>query len=330
MGFQNKYYAKAVDLIAARKAANLRIWEERLAEMSAKSPDYARLNRELAKTGHELSMLFYNGSENISKDLADIEKRNLAIQTEMEKILLSFGKPADYLDAIYTCKKCGDTGFHDGARCECLEETAAMLAAKELNDSSPIKLSSFDSFSLTYYSDRIEPSIGTSARQIMSENFKFCKRYADNFHLPESGILMRGATGLGKTHLSLAIAADVIKKGYSVVYGSVPDLFRKVEKEHFSSSDDETLEILTGADLLILDDLGAEFESQFYSATLYNIINTRMNKGLPVIANTNLGNAEMQKRYSDRLVSRLKSYTTLVFHGSDVRLLRAQGNKLGV
>lgn len=45
-------------------------------------------------------------------------------------------------------------------------------------------------------------------------------------------------TGLGKTHLSLAIAGGVIKKGYGVVYGSVNNIINRLEQEHFGRSDD--------------------------------------------------------------------------------------------
>ncbi len=44
---------------------------------------------------------------------------------------------------------------------------------------------------------------------------------------------MTGGTGLGKTHLSLAIANEAIQKGYGVVYSSVGNLVTKLENEHF-------------------------------------------------------------------------------------------------
>lgn len=60
-------------------------------------------------------------------------------------------------------------------------------------------------------------------------------------------------------------------------------------------------------DLLILDDLGTEFLSQFVTAMLYNIINTRLLlEGRPTnIISTNLSFQEISKRYTDRLTSRL-------------------------
>ena len=154
----------------------------------------------------------------------------------------------------------------------------------------------------------------------MSENFSVCRKYAENFHLPCDSILMHGKTGLGKTHLSLSIASEVLSKGYSVIYGSAPDLFRKIEKEHFGQEEGDTIGALQNAELLILDDLGAEFESRFYVSAFYNILNNRMNAARPIIVSTNLELPELQARYGDRITSRLMTMENLIFVGSDVRV----------
>ena len=131
---------------------------------------------------------------------------------------------------------------------------------------------------------------------------------------------MLGKTGLGKTHLSLAITKEVIIKGYSAAYDSIVNFLREIEKEHFGRSDKDTLSLLLDVDLLVLDDLGSEFDSAFYSSTVYNIINSRLNKGLPTVISTNLSPQEMQKKYDDRIISRLFAmYDYLKFSGSDIR-----------
>ena len=124
--------------------------------------------------------------------------------------------------------------------------------------------------------------------------------------------------------MTLAIA-KVLESGYSVIYGSVPDVLRKVEREHFSRQDsNDTLELYQTTDLLILDDLGAEFESPFYTATLYSILNTRINNGKPFIVNTNCTFNELKERYGDRIVSRLFSAKRLTFMGNDIRSMKVR------
>ena len=148
---------------------------------------------------------------------------------------------------------------------------------------------------------------------------------------------MRGETGLGKTHLSLAIANEVINKGYSVVYVSAPDILSKLEREHFSynyASEEQLMQSLLECDLLILDDLGTEFSSQFTSTAIYNLFNTRVNAAKPMIISTNLSMEEISKVYTARITSRLfENFHCLRFAGKDIRtqkLIRAnKGHKNG-
>ncbi|NLJ16401.1 MAG: ATP-binding protein [Clostridiales bacterium] len=318
----NEFYIQALEILADRRAKNKALEEKRRNEIAKAFPEYLLLEKQLAKTGHRLAMVILNKSKNALKEIKEIEKENLNIQDRINVILKKAGKNVDYLDSIYSCKKCQDTGIFNNKRCSCVEEIARNIAIQRLNESSPLNLSDFDSFKLEYYSEKRDLRLNMSARELMRQNLQMCRDFAFNFHVPMSknGILMIGKTGLGKTHLSLAIAKIVIEKGYSVVYGSVPDFLRKIEKEHFSSSEADTIGVLNSCDLLILDDLGAEFDSQFYTAALYNIINSRLNKRLPVIANTNLTAVQLKDRYSDRIFSRLFSLEVLSFFGEDIRL----------
>ena len=195
------------------------------------------------------------------------------------------------------------------------------IAFKELNALSPLSLSSFESFNLEYYSD-MPDSNGNVPRTRLEKIYNYCKNYAENFSGINKSILMEGGTGLGKTHLSLAIANTVLEKGYSVIYDSVINILRSIEKEHFSREHtSEMIDLVMETELLILDDLGTEYETPFYNATIYNILNTRLNCSRPTIISTNLDFAGISRRYDERVVSRIVSaYRCLEFHGEDVRL----------
>ena len=80
------------------------------------------------------------------------------------------------------------------------------------------------------------------------------------------------------------------------------------------------MQSLSMCDLLILDDLGAEMDKALYTSLLYEIINGRMSRGLPLIVNSNLSAGELQTRYSDRIWSRLFSLEVLMFVGQDIRM----------
>ncbi|MGN0594083.1 MAG: ATP-binding protein, partial [Hominimerdicola sp.] len=153
----------------------------------------------------------------------------------------------------------------------------------------------------------------------------YCKEYADGFNENSKSLFMKGNTGLGKTHLSLSIANEVIKKGYGVIYVSAPSLVTQLEKEHFSynKEDAKTEDALLDCDLLIIDDLGTEFTTPFSTSAIYNIFNSRLLADKPIIFNTNLSLQELEKLYSQRFVSRIIGEAVrLDFFGKDIRILK--------
>ena len=77
---------------------------------------------------------------------------------------------------------------------------------------------------------------------------------------------------------------------------------------------------MTGCDLLILDDVGTEFSSSFYTSALYNIINGRLLAEKPTIISTNLNQKELIERYGEQIASRITGlFTPLVCCGKDIR-----------
>lgn len=325
MGFNEQYFNAAMDRLSRRRSDNRMISDLRREEVYEKIPEYRELSDRLAETGQKLVSLIMRGGE-VADGVSELEKDNLNTQKCMQQLLVSAGYPEDYLKPVCTCPICRDKGTVDGRWCACFQRLMLGEAAKELNANSPLELSSFDSFRLDYYPDVLNPALRVSEREIMRRNFDYCRAYAENFTGKSDGILMSGATGLGKTHLSLAIAARVLEKGYSVIYGSSPELLRIMEREYFGKSDKDTMAALTGCDLLILDDLGAEMEKPLYESLLYEIINARVSRGLPMIVSTNYSTTDLQKHYPDKICSRLLSFHLMPFFGTDIRrILKKKG-----
>ena len=132
-----------------------------------------------------------------------------------------------------------------------------------------------------------------------------------------------GGTGLGKTHLSSAVAKRVIERGYDVFYTGAVDLFSQFEYQRFKSyyqDENETVQRYFDCDLLIIDDLGTELINQFSVSTLYNLINSRISRKKPVIVSTNLSKNDIMQKYTDRITSRMfGEYIILPFVGEDIR-----------
>ena len=274
-------------------------------EINRNIPEIGEINSQLAKTGMEILGIIKNG-ENVTEKIEDLKRKNNQAQSIVKKLLREKGYPEDYLQIKYTCDKCFDTGFINYDRCDCLKKLIANITAREMNKNSQINLCSFDTFNIDYYQGS-DAETTKKYREIMTKIYRYCKKYADNFSPDSDNILMFGRTGLGKTHLSLAIANEVLQKGYNVLYDSSLNYLHQIEKEYFGKdqSGNDTLSVLMSSELLILDDFGTEFDKSFYVSTIYNIINTRLNRGLPTIISTNLNYEEMLERYGERICSRL-------------------------
>ena len=303
----------------------LKIAEMKREQLYRQYPRLAEIDRELGELGASAAVAVLR-SGSAAEHLEELSRRSHELQNEYNAILESAGLPANALEPVFVCPKCSDTGYIERdnmtVTCECFKKLMSDISCESLNEASPLELCTFDSFSLNYYSDRPDAN-GSVPRVRMTKILGYCRKYADEFTPASKGILMRGATGLGKTHLSLAIANEVIRKGYSVVYVSAPDILAKLEREHFSykyDSEQDVFNSLIRCDLLIIDDLGTEFMSQFSVASVYNIFNSRILSGRPMIINTNLTAAELLSSYSQRFVSRLMgSCDRLDFIGEDIR-----------
>lgn len=286
-------------------------------------PRLREIEREKAAAIPELTHAILAGQA----DAVDaIQQKNLQLQQEMGNILRAAGYDRDNFEPRYTCRKCGDTGYADGVACDCYRRLLQEEACRALSGLSAMRLTDFGSMRLDYYEDRVDPKLGVSPRRHMSDIIAYCRDYTACFTPSGDSLLLQGATGIGKTHLCLAIARGVTEKGYGVVYGSVQPLIRRLEAEHFGRSQGDSESQLVGCDLLVLDDLGMEFDTPFSRACLYNILNARLLEGRPTVISTNLSFTALQERYGDQIASRISGgFVPLLCVGKDIRqIIRRQ------
>lgn len=327
MGYSKDIYDDALEELKARR--NKAEYEaiSRHSEIVKKLPRIQEIEESLAKTSTMAARAVFADRISVREMLEKLKTQNLALQMELKTILEKNSYPADYLETHYYCKDCNDKGYIDGKMCTCMKKLLREKAYDKLNKVSPLSLSDFKSFSLEYYSkDTIrEGDRMVSPYSRMEKILHFCESYAVNFTLSSRSILFQGGSGLGKTHLSLAIAKELIENGYGVIYASAPDILSKLESERFNDdkSTDATENLLKECDLLIIDDLGTEFLTQFTLSKIYNIINTRMLLKKPIIISTNLTLKELEKSYHQRLVSRIiGEMIRLKFIGRDIRQMQ--------
>ena len=299
----------------AKKAA-----EARADELHAKYPELAKIDRVLSETGLQILAESMNGREGLEERINALREQNAELLKARGEYLLSLGYPADYTAVRYECSDCQDTGFIGTKMCHCLHRDLVLAGYESSGIGRLIDKQRFETFSLSYY------NATPAEHENMERIFSLCREYADTF-VPEKSknLLFCGTTGLGKTHLSTSIAKVVIEKGNDVVYVTAQDLLSDFEFERFNrsynDSDPSRTEKYGECDLLIVDDLGTEMANQFSLSCLYNVINTRLNRGQAMIFNTNLTQSQLRDRYGDRITSRLfGEFLVLQFTGKDIRL----------
>lgn len=326
MGYSREIYELAREELRRRRFAAESRQESRREKLLFEIPQLRETERAMAECGIEVSRAILNGGD-VQAAIDKIAQNNLAQQAKRRELIRSAGYPENYLDPEYICPVCKDEGFVNGRICECHQRLLKEIACRQLSKISPLKLSTFESFSLNYYPSTPDPATGVSPRSRMADIYKYCVDYAANFSEESSpSLFLYGATGLGKTHLSLAIAEKALQSGHGVVYGSAQNLLNTLQNEYFGRSDEPrgtTEQLFQSCDLLILDDLGAEFSNSFTVSAVYNIVNSRLLTGKPVIISTNLSLRELEEKYSQRITSRIiGSYVSLRFMGRDVRQIK--------
>ncbi|MCU1283674.1 MAG: replication protein DNAC-like protein [Acidobacteriales bacterium] len=107
------------------------------------------------------------------------------------------------------------------------------------------------------------------------------------------GLILTGNSGTGKTHLAIGIIKELTKKGIDCVFADFRDLLKQVRQTYNSQTSNtemSTLKPFLTAEVLVLDDIGAEKDSEWVEETVGYILNDRYNNKKAVILTTNLAN----------------------------------------
>lgn len=331
MSLTNTQYAAVMRMYDDIHTHNAAIQNERYKEVTSLCPQYQTIEDEI------ISLSMQEAAKRIGNDSSDTntDEFNERLQSLIKQkavLLASIGKPSHYLDNIYTCKKCQDTGYINGTRCSCFKKKAIDLIYHDSNLKNITANENFSTFSFDLYDKTtIDSATGLTPYNNIHKVFDVCQSFVKTFDTNFSNLLLLGETGVGKTFLSNCIAKELLDSYHSVIYLTAIELFKCFENSDFNKGEDveyQDVSYFIDCDLLIIDDLGTESYNSYTISKLFYVINERILRRKSVIISTNLSMPQLENTYSERIFSRLISaYTILRLFCEDIRVQQATKRK---
>ena len=287
---------------------------------------------EIGQLMEERQQMIFSGLRGILDGNAqpeDLPRRMEVMNRRIASLLAQNGFAQDYLEPVYRCKKCRDTGYvGEPVRdmCDCLRTAfyARLYQRVGLGEKAE---QTFERFDLSVFPDKPVEGKPFTQRQEMDMICRQCREWADRYPAADtSDMLLIGQSGLGKTYLMHAMAKRLLDRGLNVLMMSAYRFLDVARKAYFSGQSNE-LDGLMASDVLLLDDLGSEpLMENITIVQLFNLINERQVNGRGTVISTNLTVKELRERYTERIASRLldpRQCTLVQFSGDDVRRRRA-------
>ena len=321
MALSNSQYDTILRTYEQKQRNNRDLLDKRRQTVYNQIPELENLHNSLSLLGVKQARKLLNGDEHALQELKE-ERKKLTDRKTM--LLTSAGYPADYLEPIYDCADCRDTGYIGNQKCHCFQKAIIDLLYTQSNLKNVLAKENFSTFSFAYYSENhVDPVTGRSSLETMQNAHRTALDFVDTFSDEFRNLFLYGDTGVGKTFLSNCIAKELIDRAFSVIYFTAYDFFDTLAKSKFEK--DDTAEMMSehifDCDLLIIDDLGTELPNSFTVSQLFLCLNERLLRRKSTVISTNLSLESIVDIYSERTFSRITSnYTMLKLTGDDIRI----------
>lgn len=324
MPLTNQQYDAIMREYNLTQVRNRALTKERREEVYAAHPELLGLDNEIIDLSASSGVAIISGELSMEEYQAKLAQLN----KERFRLLNSYGYPADYLDGVFDCRECKDTGYVNGVKCRCFNKRAIDMIYSQSNVKNRLVAENFNTFNLNYYSNdeaQINPTTNDTPYANMTKILSKAKAFVENFDKNYDNLLFYGGTGTGKTFLSNCIVDGLINSLHSVIYLTASELFDIFSSPMFRTTDiDEEItdsHYCLNCDLLVIDDLGTEVASAFTVSKLFYCLNERILRGKSTIISTNLSLRDLRDRYDERIFSRISSnYRILYFYGDDIRI----------
>lgn len=328
MAISNTQYNAISRIYEQKQIHNHDIMDKRRKTVYNLIPEMEDIHNSISILGVTKARNLLNGDECALTELKTELRRLIDKKAEL---LISVGLPVDYLEPVYDCPDCKDSGYIGSQKCHCFQKAIIDLLYTQSNLKNIVAKENFDTFSFDYYSDNhIDSVTGRSSLAAMKNAHAVAHEFIDTFQDEFRNLFLYGDTGIGKTFLSNCIAKELIDQSFSVIYLTSYELFDTLAKSRFEKDDtaEAMCEHIFDCDLLIIDDLGTELTNSFTVSQLFLCLNERLLRKRSTIISTNLSLESMVDIYSERTFSRITSnYTMLKLTGDDIRIKKKLMNR---
>ncbi|MCM1191430.1 MAG: ATP-binding protein [Butyrivibrio sp.] len=321
MALTNSQYQAIIRDYDSIRDNNRFVLETRQEQVWQAVPEYRALEESIGSLSVSAARAMLEGEtdarDRLHKSLAEIKQRQ-------RQLLTAAGFPDDYLDPVYLCPLCRDTGYilsEDGLKqkCSCFRQREISVLYSQSHIQEMVAKENFSTLSTEYYQ-------GEDLRHFEAA-VDLCREFIKNFRKDYRNILFYGTVGTGKSFLSGCIAKELMDTGCSVIYFSAAGLFDLFARYSFDYKEkaafQDFCEDIYSCDLLIIDDLGTEITNAFIASQLFSCLNERRLRKKSVLISTNLSLEEIRDRYSDRIFSRItSSFALCKLTGRDIRIYK--------
>ncbi|MBQ9156769.1 MAG: ATP-binding protein [Eubacterium sp.] len=325
MSISQEQYADILESYKTRRRDNRLKEQQRKDEIWSLIPDIRRIDESIAHISMQKARQMVLHPDPKMKE--DLHREIETLSMEKVNLLVLHGYPADYLDPIYSCPICRDTGSTAQGDCRCFRRHVADILYDQSNLREILARENFNNFRTDYYSDRIIGTEAVSPRDNILHILKVSRDFIRDFSTdPGQNLLLYGSAGVGKTFLSHCIADQLLKGGNSVIYLTAWQFFHQLERFTFDRDgrSEDVPAHMQSCDLLIIDDLGTELNNAFVNSQLFLCMNERILRHKSTIISTNLSLKQISAAYTERVSSRIIEYYTLLhMYGEDIRVKKA-------
>ncbi|MFM1534118.1 ATP-binding protein [Helcococcus ovis] len=309
------------EILEDRRRQNEINLENRINEIKQKVPRIIEISNEIKIKNIERinNLISKKSCEDISIEISKLisEKKHLMKENNI---------PEDYLDMKYHCEICHDTGIDGTHTCECRKKLEIQKLYKDSEIEEIIKEENFQNFNLELFRKDRQINENLSPYENMKDLREQFYDYAINFSRDSVNLFVFGPYGTGKTFMINSIAKEVLDRNFSVVYLSESDLVNLILEYKFAFSNQKSdllprINSIYNCDLLIIDDLGSNNINDNTKSAVFEVLNKRIVKKLPVIISSNLDTEDVRSAYDTRIYSRIVGeFYQKYFYGNDVRI----------